>query len=153
MSKVAFFIVIQLCYNELLPLSHQKWSKIENLDNLAFEKSQKILSKMPKLFRDFKNSNLLMFLPFIFTFEQFAHKPQNIFSSKLMTSKSHIFKLCLDTVIRTNQSELTLKKIGQKNPKLFLAYCINQFHYIFRLRKRFYLRMEPMLNLLKSNLV
>ena len=48
MSKVAFFIVIQLCYNKLWPFSHLKWSKIENLDNLAFEKSQKILSKMPK---------------------------------------------------------------------------------------------------------
>ena len=48
MSKVAFFIVIQLCYNGLWPFSHEKWSKIENLGNLAFEKSQKILSKMPK---------------------------------------------------------------------------------------------------------
>ena len=46
MSKVAFFIVIQLCYNELWPFSHQKWSKIENLDILAFEKSQKIISKV-----------------------------------------------------------------------------------------------------------
>ena len=42
------FIVIQLCYNDLWPLDHQKWSKIENSDNLAFEKSQKILSKMPQ---------------------------------------------------------------------------------------------------------
>ena len=28
MSKVAFFIVIQLCYNELWSFSQQKWSKV-----------------------------------------------------------------------------------------------------------------------------
>ena len=35
-------------YNELWPVSHLKWPKIDTLNNLAFGKSQKILSKMPK---------------------------------------------------------------------------------------------------------
>ena len=38
----------KLCYNELWPLFHLKWSKTKTLDNLDYGKSQKFSLKMPK---------------------------------------------------------------------------------------------------------
>ena len=35
-QKLHFFILIQHCYNEVWQVSHEKWFKIETLNNLTF---------------------------------------------------------------------------------------------------------------------
>ena len=60
MSKVPPFIVIQLCYNELWPFSHWKWSKIENLDNLVLERAKRFFQKCQNKFQTLDN-----FRPFL----------------------------------------------------------------------------------------